>query len=147
MDRQKYGPWALIVGGSEGAGAEFARKLAASGFKVILVARKLENAGIHAARVDVTLGLGTALHGRLEELRIEDATVEWKEAESPYHAVARISIPRQRFDDDARMARCEQVGFNPWHCLAEHRPLGSMNRARRSIYQAMAAFRNETVET
>jgi short-subunit dehydrogenase len=40
MDVQRYGPWALIIGGSEGVGASFARKLAAHGFALALVARK-----------------------------------------------------------------------------------------------------------
>jgi short-subunit dehydrogenase len=42
LNSNKYGPWALVVGGSEGVGAAFSRKLAAQGFKLILVARKVE---------------------------------------------------------------------------------------------------------
>ena len=78
---------------------------------------------------------------------IEDASVEWKREESPYVPVARIRIPPQGVDDPARDAAGEQMSFNPWHCLAEHRPLGSMNRARREIYAEMAAFRAEAVST
>jgi short-subunit dehydrogenase len=36
----EYGPWAVIAGGSEGVGAEFARQLAAAGLNLVLVARK-----------------------------------------------------------------------------------------------------------
>ena len=78
---------------------------------------------------------------------IEDASVEWKRDESPYLPVARIRIPRQAVDDPARQTAGEQMAFNPWHCLADHRPLGSMNRARREIYTAMAAFRAEAAST
>ncbi|WP_141014789.1 SDR family NAD(P)-dependent oxidoreductase [Nocardioides sambongensis] len=38
--REKYGPWALIAGGSEGVGASFAHQLADAGFNLVLVARK-----------------------------------------------------------------------------------------------------------
>src|SRR5271154_4979968 len=40
--RDKYGPWAVIAGASEGTGAEYARQLAALGIHCLLVARRTE---------------------------------------------------------------------------------------------------------
>jgi short-subunit dehydrogenase len=40
MFAEKYGPWALIAGGSEGIGASFARKIAQQAVNVVLMARK-----------------------------------------------------------------------------------------------------------
>lgn len=39
-DLATYGPWAVIAGGSEGVGAEFARLLAEAGVNLVLIARK-----------------------------------------------------------------------------------------------------------
>ncbi len=39
-DLATYGPWAVIAGGSEGVGAEFATQLANDGFNLVLLARK-----------------------------------------------------------------------------------------------------------
>jgi short-subunit dehydrogenase len=38
--KDRYGPWALLVGGSEGIGEHLARDLAAAGVNLVLVARK-----------------------------------------------------------------------------------------------------------
>jgi short-subunit dehydrogenase len=42
VTKERHGPWAVLVGGSEGIGEELARKLAAIGINLVLVARKPE---------------------------------------------------------------------------------------------------------
>lgn len=39
-DRSRYGPWAVVAGGSEGVGAAFARLLAGAGIHLVLLARR-----------------------------------------------------------------------------------------------------------
>jgi hypothetical protein len=80
----------------------------------------------------------------LKSMPIEDAAKPWSEAESPYQTVARISMPRQDSWSAARLkAVNEEMSFSPWHALAAHRPLGAVNRVRRTVYEAAARFRAE----
>lgn len=72
---------------------------------------------------------------------IENSLVEWKEENTPFHKVASINIPRQKIDSPEQMAFAENLSFNPWHCLPEHRPLGGANRMRKAVYIAISEFR------
>lgn len=74
---------------------------------------------------------------------VEDPTREWDAQRSPWRKLATLRIPRQRPDTPELMSFCEQLSFNPWRCLPEHRPLGGVNRARKSIYQALSERRHE----
>ncbi|MDG4669022.1 SDR family NAD(P)-dependent oxidoreductase [Mycobacterium sp. 236(2023)] len=49
-DLSTYGPWAVIAGGSEGVGAEFAALLAHAGVNLVLIARKPAQLEATAAR-------------------------------------------------------------------------------------------------
>lgn len=77
------------------------------------------------------------------QMPVEDATAIWDESLSPFRKVATLRIPAQVFDSAERDKLGENLSFNPWHCLVEHRPLGSINRARRAIYQAISDLRHD----
>jgi len=72
---------------------------------------------------------------------IEDASVEWKESDTPSLPIARVVFPAQTFDSTEQMQACEEMSFSPWHSVNELRPLGNMNRARKEVYPASASFR------
>ena len=82
------------------------------------------------------------LRRRPDQMPIEDPTLEWPEALSPFIPVARITLPRQGFDEPGQVALAENLSFTPWHGLDAHRPLGGISRARRTVYAAISRLRH-----
>jgi hypothetical protein len=72
---------------------------------------------------------------------IENNSVLWPARFSPRLPVATLRIPRQKFDSPEQLVFARNLRFNPWHCLPAHRPLGNQNRARKRMYDELAAFR------
>lgn len=79
-----------------------------------------------------------------ENMPVEDPTIEWSEKESPFLKVAVIRIPSQKFNMEERKEFDENLSFNPWHSLPDHRPLGGVNRARKEVYQTLSKLRHQT---
>ncbi len=80
----------------------------------------------------------------LQKMPIEDASVEWPQEDSPFIAVARITAPAQAgWTHGLSVLVDDGMQFSPWHCIAAHRPIGSIMRVRRAVYAASARFRAE----
>jgi hypothetical protein len=96
----------------------------------------LQQGGTWELRVQLCTDLAT--------MPVEDASVAWPEEESPYLAVATITVPAQDSWTIEKIAAIDEgLSFSPWHALAAHRPLGSVMRARKRAYEMSAEFRAE----
>lgn len=73
---------------------------------------------------------------------VEDAMNKWDESKSAFRQVATIRIPKQRFLTDDKLRYCDNLSFQPWHALPEHRPLGNINRSRKVIYEMISNYRH-----
>ena len=80
-------------------------------------------------------------------MSVEDYTVEWDEQQAPLHEIATIRIPKQNFQTPELDNLGENLSFNPWHTLAEHRPLGCLNRVRKIVYERISRVRRELNKT
>ena len=67
---------------------------------------------------------------------VEDASVEWDEKTAPWHDLATVTFPAQEtFSDERRIWWEDTIGLSPWNGLKDHRPLGSVNRLRKKVYE------------
>ena len=87
---------------------------------------------------DIRLQLQTDPH----LMPTENNAVLWPEKLSPRLSVATLRLPRQKFDSTAQIEFEKQLSYNPWHCIAEHRPLGNQSRARRRMYAELSKLRH-----
>ena len=79
---------------------------------------------------------------RKDGMPIDDAVVAWKERESRYKTVATITIGPPTVSLETMMAFGQHLSYTPWHHVPAHRPLGSINIARRSVYEAISSLRH-----
>jgi Dyp-type peroxidase family len=72
-----------------------------------------------------------------------DGAYAWPEAVAPMVKLGELIIPQGGPTPDAAEleARVNALGFNPWHALAAHRPVGNIQRVRGAVYQASARHR------
>ncbi len=80
---------------------------------------------------------------RTGSLPINDATVEWPEADAPFQLLGLIKIPSQDFSKPARTNFCENTSFNPFNTPAGITPAGGINRMRQAVYKAISKHRRE----
>ncbi|CAO2654028.1 Nn.00g107610.m01.CDS01 [Neocucurbitaria sp. VM-36] len=86
----------------------------------------------HGAKYEFKIQLGTSP----EHHPTEDASVVWDEATAPYQTIAILEFPPQdSLTAERRTFWEDRMKLSPWDALAEHRPLGSINRLRNIVYE------------
>jgi Dyp-type peroxidase family len=105
------------------------------------MARQLSTSG------DASFDFMVQLRTDPQKMPVEDPTVRWRQAASPFRKVATIRIPPQDFTSKERKNFAESLSFTPWHSLPEHRPLGGINRVRGAVYEEISKLRHEKNDT
>lgn len=91
---------------------------------------------------DVELDFRLQLQTDPHLMPIENNGVLWPEELSPRVSVATLRLPKQKFDSRVQLEFAKKLSYNPWHTIAEHRPLGNQSRARRRMYETLSKLRH-----
>jgi hypothetical protein len=83
------------------------------------------------------------LCANLYTMPVEDVTVKWPEALSPFITVAKLRLPQQDIAADDNLDRMDATSMTPWRVTEEHRPLGNIMRSRREVYRVSSKLRHQ----
>lgn len=94
---------------------------------------------------DAAYDLRVQLCQDLSKQAVEDTSVQWDESEFLFRTVGKVVLPvgQDVFGADRRALWDDHMNLNVWYGLEEHRPLGSVNRLRKELYQRSSRFRSE----
>ncbi|BBY84088.1 SDR family NAD(P)-dependent oxidoreductase [Mycolicibacterium pulveris] len=145
-DLYSYGPWAVIAGGSEGVGAEFARLLAEAGLNLVLIARKpapLEQTA------EACRSVGVEVHTLAVDLvaadavgRIVDATADHEVGLLVYNAGANTCSEHFLDGALADFQKVIDLNITTMLALAQHfgRPMRERRRGGILMVGSMAGY-------
>lgn len=79
----------------------------------------------------------------LGEQNVEDCSKAWDEEKFPFETVGKVVLPKGQdvFEAKRRAFWDDHMKLNVWYGLEAHKPLGSVNRLRKRLYQASSKRR------
>ena len=86
----------------------------------------------HQGGDDVVLDFSTRVRHAATSDDVEDGSRQWTRPQERIVRLGSIAIPRQSLVQNA-LYDWEHMVFNPWNCLPEYRPLGSVNGMRLAV--------------
>jgi len=89
------------------------------------------------------LDIQVQLCADLELMPVEDVTVRWSEALSPFVTVAKLRLPQQDIGGDDNFERMDATSMSAWRVTAAHRPLGNIMRVRKEVYRQSSILRHQ----
>ncbi len=79
----------------------------------------------------------------LEKMPVEDVTMEWPDALSPFITVAKVRVPQQDLSGDRNLELQDATSITAWRVTEEHRPLGNIQCTRKEVYRLSSILRHQ----
>ena len=144
-DLASYGPWAVIAGGSEGVGAEFARLLVDAGVNLVLIARKPAPLEATAAECRQGVEVRTLAIDLVDPAavgKIAEVTADLEVGLLIYNAGANTCSEQLLDGDLAEFQRVIDLNVTAMMALVQHfgRPMRERRRGGILLVGSMAAY-------